>query len=300
MWSRDDHQRARAEGRVEAAGRVGQDDDPRAEPPEQQDRLDDEARVVALVQVEAALEHDDRPAAEPARAAAARRGPARSRPASRAGRRTGSRPASSRSSARPPRPEPRTIPTSGHERASGRGRRPRARRAGRAGRPAGCGRDGSIGPVDRRSCGPPGARPGGRRPRPAASSARREYRHRDADHVPSGATRTAGRGETAARRGQRSARSDRRRNEESLMRSRVLRSLTAPSGKTYGTGRAPDAVNAVIHELRRGRAGAVSTSCRRLWTACGEATGASSRLSRRSRTSRPSAASTVAAERSSE
>ena len=30
MWSRDDHQRARAERRVEAAGRVRQDDDPRA------------------------------------------------------------------------------------------------------------------------------------------------------------------------------------------------------------------------------------------------------------------------------
>ena len=61
-----DHQRARPERRVEAAGGVGQHDDPRAEPPEQQDRLDDEPRVVALVQVEAALEHDDRAAREPA------------------------------------------------------------------------------------------------------------------------------------------------------------------------------------------------------------------------------------------
>ena len=61
-----DHERPGPERRVEAAGRVGQHDQPRAELLEQQDGLDDEARVVALVQVEAALEHDHRPAAEPA------------------------------------------------------------------------------------------------------------------------------------------------------------------------------------------------------------------------------------------
>ena len=61
-----DHQRPRPEARVEAAGRVGQDDEPRAELLEQQDGLDDQARVVALVQVEAALEHDDRAPAEAA------------------------------------------------------------------------------------------------------------------------------------------------------------------------------------------------------------------------------------------
>ncbi len=44
------------------------------------------------------------------------------------------------------------------------------------------------------------------------SSARRKYRHRDADHVPSGTARSEGRGETATAR-QRSARSDRRRNQ---------------------------------------------------------------------------------------
>ena len=59
-----DHERAGPEARVEAAGGIGQDDDPRAERLEQQDRLDDESRVVALVQVEAALEHDDRSPAE--------------------------------------------------------------------------------------------------------------------------------------------------------------------------------------------------------------------------------------------
>ena len=61
-----DHQRPRPERRVEPAGRVGQDHDPRAELPEQQDGLDDEPRVVALVQVEAALEHDHRPPGQPA------------------------------------------------------------------------------------------------------------------------------------------------------------------------------------------------------------------------------------------
>ena len=61
----DDHQRPGAVGRVHAAGRVGQDHDRRAEPAEQQHRLDDQAGVVALVEVEPALEHDDRDATEP-------------------------------------------------------------------------------------------------------------------------------------------------------------------------------------------------------------------------------------------
>jgi hypothetical protein len=59
-----DHQRARAERGIQPAGRVGQDDDPRAEGVEEQDRLDDEPRVVALVQMEPALEHDHGPPAE--------------------------------------------------------------------------------------------------------------------------------------------------------------------------------------------------------------------------------------------
>ena len=60
----DDHQRAGAVGRVRAAGGVGQDHELRAELPEQQHRLDHEAGVVALVQVEAALEHGDGDAGE--------------------------------------------------------------------------------------------------------------------------------------------------------------------------------------------------------------------------------------------
>ena len=60
----DHHQRARAVVRVHAAGGVGEHDDPRAQLPEQQDRLDHEPRVVALVQVEPALEHHDLDAGE--------------------------------------------------------------------------------------------------------------------------------------------------------------------------------------------------------------------------------------------
>ena len=62
-----------------------------------------------------------------------------------------------------------------------RGPRPRGRRCARAARQAGSGGAGRP-----RTSGPPGTRPGGRRPRPAASIARRKYRHRDADRVPSG------------------------------------------------------------------------------------------------------------------
>ena len=60
----DDHERARPEARVEAAGGVGQHDRPGAEAAHEQDRLDDESRVVALVHVQPALEHDDGHAVE--------------------------------------------------------------------------------------------------------------------------------------------------------------------------------------------------------------------------------------------
>jgi hypothetical protein len=61
-----DHQRPGPERRIEAAGSVGQHHDPSAERLEQQHRLDDETRVVALVQVEATLQHHDGTPAEPA------------------------------------------------------------------------------------------------------------------------------------------------------------------------------------------------------------------------------------------
>ena len=53
-----------AEVGVDAAGRVREDDELRAEPLEQQHRLDHQAGVVALVDVEAALQHDHRGVAD--------------------------------------------------------------------------------------------------------------------------------------------------------------------------------------------------------------------------------------------
>ena len=69
--------------RVDAAGRVGQDDDPRTERAHEQHRLHDESGGVALVEVEPALEQDDRdaldgPEQQPPRVArSGRRRPAR-------------------------------------------------------------------------------------------------------------------------------------------------------------------------------------------------------------------------------
>ena len=79
----DHHQRSGPERRIEPAGRIREHDHARAEAAEQQHRLDDEPRRVALVEVEAALEHDDglaaeRPEQQPADVARGRRGrPAR-------------------------------------------------------------------------------------------------------------------------------------------------------------------------------------------------------------------------------
>ena len=56
----DDHQRPGPEVGVHAAGGIREDDDLRAEPPHQEDGLDNEAGVVALVQVKAPLEHHHR------------------------------------------------------------------------------------------------------------------------------------------------------------------------------------------------------------------------------------------------
>ena len=60
----DDHQRPRAVRGIDAARRVGQQDDAGPESPEQQHRLDDEPGVEALVEVEPALEGDDRDAGQ--------------------------------------------------------------------------------------------------------------------------------------------------------------------------------------------------------------------------------------------
>ena len=212
-----DHQRARAERRIEPAGRVGQDDDPRAEGMEQQDRLDDEARVVALVQVEAALEHDHGPPAEAAQqqpADVARRG--RRRPARQVAERDGDRILEVVGQAA--QTGAQDDADLGHEVGPRRGRRRRARADGPAGRTGGSAATGRA--VDRRrgeaagrTCGPPGHVQGVDGRGPQASCARREYRHRDADRVPSGAPRGRAVVRQPRNRGQRSARSDRRRNE---------------------------------------------------------------------------------------
>ena len=208
-----DHQRPRPERRVEPAGGVGQDHDPRTELPEQQDRLDDEPGVVALVQVEAALEHDHASARPACRGGAVRRARARSPRASRAAPRTGSR--------RHPRGRPpaRRARSRGRSRPRAPGRcgcapRPPGRPDARAVRWAGSGASGR--PGSNGTSGPP-LRIAGRRSRPVASPARRKYRHRDADHVPSGSGLPGDRGETDGLAWQRSARSDRRRSKRPLM-----------------------------------------------------------------------------------
>ena len=124
--------------------------------------------------------------------------------------------ASSRSSARPPRPDPSTMPTSGDEVRSGPtaaasasmqgrlvGRRDGTRRVDGIGRVRHAGLQERVQGIDGR--GPRLRRPDGSIDTGMPITSRRAR------------TRTAGRGETAARRGQRSARSDRRWNEESLM-----------------------------------------------------------------------------------
>ena len=62
----DDHQGPRPVRGIDAAGGVGEHDDVRPELAEQEDGLDDEPGVVALVDMEPALEHRDRRAPEPA------------------------------------------------------------------------------------------------------------------------------------------------------------------------------------------------------------------------------------------
>ena len=133
----DDHERPGTERRVEAARGIGQDHDARPEALEQQHRLDDEPGRVALVEVEAALEHDHRPCRRGSRAAAARRGREPSRRASpgKLGEGDGDRvlelvgePAESRSE---------HDPELGHEVRPGAHGRGEGSRAGRAGRRVG-------------------------------------------------------------------------------------------------------------------------------------------------------------------
>ena len=184
---------------------------PRAEPAHEQDRLDDEPRVVALVHVEPALEHDDRHAVEPAEeqpADVTRR--RRGRPAGQVRERDRDRVLEVVGEAAEPRaeddPDPRHEVDPGPDGRLERvepgglvGGRDRARRDRRQARRAGW-RHGRAGL--RR------ARPGGRRPRPASETP---------DGVPtpgcrsrpSGGRRPGADGE-AAGSGQRSARSDRR------------------------------------------------------------------------------------------
>ena len=281
-----DHQRARPEARVEAAGRVGQHDDPRAELLEQQDGLDDQARVVALVEVEAALEHHDRPPAEPPEqqpAGVSRRG--RRRPAGQLRERDRDRVVEL--VGQPAEPGAEDDPDLRDE------RRPRADRGRPARRAAPAARWAGSGASGRRQGGRwviAGLRSAsyGRRPGPGASPARREYRHRDADHVPSGGSRSGDRGETSARlatkRPKRPA-AERR----SLMRSRVLRSCrplrarptlrARPVDGQRGYPRSPSTDRSTsIHEL--------SAAVDRLWRTGGRP------VSRPSRTSRSWAAST--------
>ena len=62
----DDHERPRPERRIDAARGIREHDQLRPQPLKQQDRLDDEPGVVALIHVEAAVEHHDRLATQPA------------------------------------------------------------------------------------------------------------------------------------------------------------------------------------------------------------------------------------------
>ena len=87
----------------------------RAELPEQQDRLDDEAGVVALVQVEAALERGDRHAGETSRGAAGPRDPGAVATGQPGRSSNGMATGSSRSSARLPSPEPEHDADTRHE-----------------------------------------------------------------------------------------------------------------------------------------------------------------------------------------
>ena len=194
MWSDITISVPGPEGRVQPAGGVGQDDDPGAQGVEEQDGLDDEARVVALVQVEPTLEHDDGPAAEATQRAAGPTWPgavAAGQPG-RSVERDGDGVLEVVGQAAEAGAE--DDPDLRDQVASARGPRPRARRSGPAARSAGWVGSGRWATVGSAAADMRASRIAsrGRRPRPAASSARRKYRHRDADRVPSGAGHAGG------------------------------------------------------------------------------------------------------------
>src|SRR6476646_12006357 len=101
-----------------------------------------------------------------------------------------------------------------------------------------------------------------------ASPARRKYRHRDADHVPSGGSGRVPVVRRAARLGNEAP-------EATGGGAEVLDAisgpsiLSAPSGKTYGTGRR-SAGSTRLSTKSRDRRSLPSTSCPPLWTGCGE------------------------------
>ena len=185
--------------------------------------------------------------------------------------------ASSRSSARPPRPGAEDDPDLGHEVGPGADR---GHEGGEAGGLVG-GRDRARG-VDRRVSvrGHRGLQHAssvdgrGRRLRPA----RRKYRHRDADHVPSGRARPG----DVVRRQPRLATKRPKRPAAERRSLDVISGpsiLSAPSGKTYVTGRCP------------GRSTRLSTNSRGSgFSTIHELSAAVDRLWRTGRATRPSAA----------
>ena len=196
-----DHERARPERRIEAAGRVGQHDDPWPRGAwNSSTGWTTRPGCVALVEVEAALEHHDRPAAEAAEqqppGVTGRRG---GRPAGQVAR-TGSRPGPrGRRRARRGRTRARSRPRARAR--SGRGPRPTsaARRAGWSA--GGMGAAGST-VDDRRRPDMRASRSAsrGRRPRPADFVGPTEVSTPGCRSRPVGRDPRTGRGETATRR----------------------------------------------------------------------------------------------------
>ena len=286
-----DHERARPEARIEPARCVREDHDPGTEPLEQQHGLDDQPGVVALVQVEAALEHDHDAAAETPDAGGGRRGPAPSRPASRGAPRTGWRPG--------PRPRRRGRPGPSPGRS-----RPRARDPSCAGRPrparpgAPAARSAGWGATGRPDGSGQGCRSRGTSGLQHASivdGRSRELRRPD-ERIDTGMPITSRRAGHVARRGETAAVAAMKRPKRPAAERGSLdvisdpSVLSAPSGKTYGRRRPVDGSTRLSTKSAPGPPGP-STSCPRLWTACGEgrrrAVDRSERpVSRPSRTSR--------------
>ena len=199
---------------------------------------------------------------------------------------------SSTPSARPPRPEPRTIPTSGTRSVL------RRTAAASAARRAGC----SIGGIGRAMGRPDGSGQGcrsrgtsGLQHASIVDGRSRELRRPDG-RIDTGMPITSRRAGHVARRGETAAVAAMKRPKRpaaergSLDVISVSSVLSAPSGKTYGRRRPVDGSTRLSTKSAPGPPGP-STSCPRLWTACGEgrrrAVDRSERpVSRPSRTSR--------------